>query len=264
MERHMRGSRFVVVLSAVVAVAWFGGTARAGFVNGIEKFDGTTLDPATWRMTSGGNAGVVQNGALTLFTTGPALANVDYTATTWAIHIGGSVEADLSFSPGAGVIEFGIRTLTAPTAATGNHKFRIALNTPDANAFHLSPQGSGPGQIFGFSGGSGYVASPNLPYHASVARISPTLYGYSLRTPDRGEFTGAIQAREAVTEDMFVYLRFLNQGSDSVTFDNVRLNGEVASVPLPAAAPAAGVLLSAMVGSQAWRARRRRRAVANG
>src|SRR3954447_21739636 len=91
----------LVVLLSVLSAS----TASAGFVNGVETFDGTKLDLKTWELfvapQSTTPATASQNDAL--FLDASQLGQqVDYTTRSVIVPVGGSVRADVTYLGGAG------------------------------------------------------------------------------------------------------------------------------------------------------------------
>ncbi|HEY7090271.1 MAG TPA: hypothetical protein VH518_19395 [Tepidisphaeraceae bacterium] len=87
----MRAGKWVVV----VLLFWASGTARAGFSGGVETFDGTVKDTATWReqIVTAGN--ITQNNALQMNAFG---GRAEYTADGVSVGIGQSVRAEVTIT----------------------------------------------------------------------------------------------------------------------------------------------------------------------
>src|SRR5262245_34957225 len=84
----MRPSQLLRCL--LVIFFWmFCSTASAAFVGGVERFDGTSLDPATWSATIPSGSSITQNNELII--TNPAR----YQAVSQMIHVGETVSADV-------------------------------------------------------------------------------------------------------------------------------------------------------------------------
>jgi hypothetical protein len=89
---------------ALLLSTLFASHASAGFVNGIETFDGTKLDLKTWELFvspfSTTPATASQNNALMLDASSLG-QQVDYTTRSVAVPVGGSVRADVTYLGGA-------------------------------------------------------------------------------------------------------------------------------------------------------------------
>src|SRR5437773_2377401 len=76
----------LLVLLSTAAVA------RAAFVDGVERFDGTVKDLTTWEQYPASGAGITQNNALSITLAGYR----DYTTRTTKVGIGQRVTAEVT------------------------------------------------------------------------------------------------------------------------------------------------------------------------
>src|SRR4051812_11536674 len=93
-----RGRFFVVLASCAGFAAAASSSARAGFVNGVERFDGTQHDTKTWTanfdLDAPGQTTAVQDDALTLHD--DIFTNAVYSTRKAFVRIGDSVRVDVT------------------------------------------------------------------------------------------------------------------------------------------------------------------------
>jgi hypothetical protein len=203
---------------------------RAGFVGGVETFDGSTLDLSTWTAFVPYGGTVTQNNTVTV--TSPAVgAPVTYTTRLATVHPGGWVEADIT----------GITTGSASSLLlVDSNSQSVPQLAP--NALELTYFG-GPGYFDGFEvhSGSGdgvatdFAQAPQPRSYPLTLRIerptasSVTFSVYNSSHTLLGSKNSSLSS--SMPADMYVGLYSY---AISTTFDNVRLGGNV-TVPEPAA-----------------------------
>jgi hypothetical protein len=82
--------------------------ARGGFINGVETFDGTVKDTATWTGSSG--SPITQNNELTMF------FGASYTAKSFTLGVGQGVRARMALRPWTGGYEDAFLLLSSRSA----------------------------------------------------------------------------------------------------------------------------------------------------
>src|SRR5688572_14978815 len=211
--------------------------ARAGFDGGVERFDGTLKDTATWQEYVGGNEVISQNNAL--FITDPQggiSGNAgDYTTRHVALLPESTVSARAMVG-GTGL---------ASLFRTSNSAGATALTQFDSSCTQLVvdvPSGSPDGSITRWIGGSGSGTQSGLVAQVSnpigqtfkLEIVRPNSKDYTYRAYDAqglllgsNSYIGSISHPEA----LFISLGGIN--GMSATWDDVTVTGNI--VPEPCA-----------------------------
>jgi hypothetical protein len=244
----------ILLLAAVFSLST-GSAAMAGFVNGVERFNGTQLDTDTWfanvDLSDPNQTTVTQNDSLTLRDN--VFPHLQYQTRERLVGIGDAVRVDISnIDHSGGIIRL--------------------RNEESGNGLLMHHEG-----LFGFShvlggfsrGGDGSLSPLIVPggvegdymtwdfrqtltYEIKV--LSRTRAEYSAYDPDTGELLGRdFENLPFQLDDKLAIV--LEVGNATARFDNVTIvPGNPIPLP-PALLPAAAVLFS-IAGVRAWRARR--------
>jgi hypothetical protein len=254
-----RGRFFVVLAFCAALAAAVTSPARAGFVNGGERFDGTQHDTQTWTanfdLDAPGQTTAVQDDALTLHD--DIFTNAVYATRKAFVRIGDSVRVDVTPLSDSGQT-FGLRNAQADSGI--DMQFFRDPNFPGGHSI-------GGGQTTAGGGSFGTLLKPGGSNFNDTFRpdIGQTLtWEISLLSDEEARYsiydpaTGTLLAR--TTQDLLVPLgneHFdieLQTGNATARFDNVRyLPGH--AVSLPPAVFAGGVLLAGMIGRRIVRRR---------
>jgi len=214
------------------AVAAFTTAAADGaFINGVETFDGTVKDTATWNESTYGGTNIVQNNELTIF-------GGDFTTKNLKIGIGQSVSAKMRLMPSPGSGTTFVAYLLLDTDSAG----LLQAPTVDSRFVGISFwTDTAKTQVFGvdgnFNGSSGGFDTPlianltpargNQTFIAQVERLSLTSMRLTARDATTNAQLGQLTytfnaARGPVPADLFISL------FGKATYDDV-------TVPEPAA-----------------------------
>lgn len=212
----------VVAISVVVTKS-----ATAAFVNGVETFDGTTLDTTTWQPYSTGTASITQNDRLSLsgLISGDA---ADYTTRNVTIGIGQGVRVDFEIPANS-------TATRARLYLTNNSEGDTASLFDDTQnlSVSFSPER---GTFFYFEGGSGGTFTSaglaNQPYQMELLRVASDQLRYSAYQAD-GTLINSIERTLAGTYDDELFIGLGIAGPEStLIFDNVTIIPEPTSAGL--------------------------------
>ena len=215
--------------------------AKAAFVNGVERFDGTSLDLSTWERYDPAVSTFSQNDALTISGNG---SYSDYTTKSITVGIGQRVSAEVTLNvpPETSTIYAAALLLTTNSGGTGTDTFhdfryfgcRVVFGNAQSSDARFFQALYGDPQGYGFSTEGEGIPVAGTTYILSVARVARAQIEISASTSDRTLiFTYAAALPEPPPDDLFISLHrtnlrfFLN---DSATFDNVTIT----AVPEPA------------------------------
>ena len=213
-----------LLLGAVVA------PARAAFVGGVETFDGTTLDTATWQPFTQPVADITQDGRLVL--SRDRAGRVDYVTRDVTVGIGEGVRVDIEILDGAdaGSVQAELY-LTDNSAGDTAQTFSDSRNlafyySSGRRAFLGRENSSGTGSIIGFG------TEPAL-FTLEIIRTAADAVCFGAYRED-GELIGTqtVTLERDFPDELFIGVGIGNTGA-TVAFDNVTI--------LPS--PATGVLL---------------------
>jgi hypothetical protein len=222
--------------------------AEAGFVGGVEKFNGTSLDTNTWEFFSlnQGWATASQDNALIL----SGMTDADYTTQGRFIHPGDTVRVDATLNGPPG-----LHTASLSLFLTNNSGDLKSLSLFDSDWLELEVvaedtmgalRGSdvgGSGHVLLDSNGGFPLAPPlHVPATYQIAYLSPNRAAFSAFGSD-GKLLGGhtLNFDEKIPKDLAISL-FVRSGT-SATFDNVT----VTSIPLPRGALSGALLVVLIV-----------------
>ena len=215
--------------------------AEAAFLNGVETFDGTTLDTTTWQPYSAGTASIAQNDRLSMsgLVSGDA---ADYTTRTVAIGIGQGVRVDFE-------IPANNSATSARLYLTNNSEgdTDTLFNDSQRLSVTFSPER---GTFFYFEGSSGGTFTSaglaNQPYQMELLRVASDKLRYSAYQSD-GTLINSVERTLTGTYDDELFIGLGIAGPEStLIFDNVTI------IPEP---NSAGLLFLGCVGLFARRRR---------
>jgi hypothetical protein len=221
MRKGNRNCRLAHCAAALVICTLLASTSRAAFTAGVERFDGTVKDLATWEeMAIFDGSSISQNDAL--FMHAPYAA--DFTTRELKIGLNQGFSAEmtmLSSEPGfTGDAWVALTTNSRGTTAHMNLDSHVLA--AEFNVFYES--------IFAFDiangDGTGSVITDQLPgiydttYVLSIFRASPTSATFSAATLAGQSLGSTTLTISGVPDDLFIGLYAQN---GDVKFDNVRL-----------------------------------------
>jgi len=239
--------------------------SHAGFVNGVETFDGTQLDTNTWEFfeLNPGQAGVSQNDKLILagvngeFSPGvPKVSDADYTTRAAVVNRGDAVRVDallLKSIPSSDD--------TYTIFLTDNSKGTTEITVFDSQFLALRVTERTPINTFrgGNGGGAGRVmlgldgnfvlgqveGTENRSYEIAYLNSNSARFSAFNETGLLGSTT--LHFDEPLPKSLAISLS-VNAGA-SVEFDNVK----VRTIPLPLAAWSGGSVMLGLFGINRWR-----------
>jgi hypothetical protein len=246
----------ILLVAAALSLST-GSSAMAGFVNGVERFDGTRRDTDTWfanvDLSDPDQTTVTQNDSLTLHD--DVFPNLQYQTRQRLVGVGDAVRVDINHLEHSG----GLVRLRNEDSGNGLLMQIGVFSVP--GGFHVeggfSRGGSGslsplilPGQTEG-----NYLAqqfSDTLTYEIKV--LSRTRAQYSAYDPATGALLGRdFENLPFQLDDKLAIV--LETDNATARFDNVTIvPGN--PIPLPPALWPAGAVLASLAGVRAWRARR--------
>jgi hypothetical protein len=250
--RRSISRRAVAFVGLLLASAWPGTPARAGFVNGVERFDGKTLDTETWRARNGfGTVTFAQDDALTIDSSGPGDFNISDAVTRFqTVPIGGSARTDVVVHAARRDQEFNSQTavfaLTSgfPSGAvvdntlSDRHSISMLVsysNQPNGRIVivqgTLDNRGSGGNPVDGLD--SNVLLQGELPFEQTfvlqIERVARTQARFSIfERDDDGPTLLAFSTRDfsvspggTLPDELFISV---GTGGTRATFDNVTVN----------------------------------------
>lgn len=231
--------------------------AFGGFVNGVERFDGTQPDAETWEPfvsdISIEEATISQNDALTIDAT-PSGSLASYTTRERLVSIDGGVRADVTHTGLSG------GRLHLRSSRTDGIGVSMQISPPESplefsvlGGFTID--GSGSFEFLRRPGGGSedFVFQPEgqtLTYE--ILLLSNARARFSAFDPATGTLLGraSVDLPQPLDDDLSISLE-ANNGS--ARFDNVAV---LTAIPLPAAFWPAGALLASIAGARFARRRR--------
>jgi len=248
-SRKMRRIILNTCLASIAVVVLTGGSARGEFVNGVERFGGTTLDLATWEVfNTPGYSTVIQNDGLIIH------GEADITSRAIMLGVGDKVRARMRIVDDRGDMSKGWvamagLSLTNNSYGSSAHKYRDSTFIDvrlDATQERFSMSGRVDGN-YGL-GGLNFTRPEgklNTTYILEIHRIAPTQAEFSVYDEWGDLLTSSRNSLTAVTEELYVSV-----------WSNYAANAEFDSITIPEPATL-GILVVAAVAAL----RRRRRNV---
>jgi hypothetical protein len=238
----------VVVVALLVST-----TVHAGFINGVETFDGTVKDLATWEEFSSPGHTIVQHELLTYTSPPNGSTAGDFTTRALTVGLGTTVSADVRMNsnfPGP----IGVSPelfLTNNSGGTSNYtgfdsyyqKLDLA-NTTNGFGAAVGSNGQASGQTFA----GDYRPQLDTWYTLQITRASPTSTAFAAYLTATGQLLGSTSLSTSGPPQLYVSIGGL--GGGSYDWDNVRITPEPATCSALLFVPFAALT------------RRRRRAVA--
>jgi hypothetical protein len=232
---------FLAVLAIALSLVVETDGARAAFVNGVERFDGTSLDLTTWERANPA-AAFTQNGALTISGDGNYS---DYTTRGVTVGIGERVTADVALTAPQiqGTIFAAALLLTTNSGGTSTDTFGdsrylgcqiVFDSTKTPPSAHFEALAGGPSN-YGFVRRAEGRPTSGEVFHLSIAWVSQQQWDVSASAADETPiFTFSLVSPDPVPPDgLYVSLHRTNltfNGNCSATFDNVTITPEPTSV----------------------------------
>jgi hypothetical protein len=216
--------------------------SHAGFVNGVEGFDGTSKEPSVWEEYHATNQGfAAQNNAMLLAS--PASGSgIEYTTTLAQVGIGGSVRVEVSeasLKPGGSYASLVLTTNSFGT--TWQFSFDdhwLEMDYFDGTGF--SSWYGGDGSSTGMIESGTYTSTPGEMVKLEINRLSATTAAFSAFAADNTLLFTRTHTFSGMPSSLYVALFAYNLDA---TFDNVTLTGNYV-VPEPTLlAPLAAVTL---------------------
>jgi hypothetical protein len=247
---HRSAGCVALLLSAVWA-----SNASAGFVNGVETFDGTKLDLKTWELFvspfSTTPATANQNNALLLDASSLG-QQVDYTTRSVTVPVGGSVRADVTYLGGVnngGRVSLFLTTNSnnAQNTTTSDSRWLQLVREPDGVLTALSGGfGSGGGNALVLPGTNftPLVQPQDATYTYEIKRITDTMADFNAYGPDDILLGSQQLTFDSAPDPLFVSLAARGAAG---RFDNVTVNPAPPNPPPPAVPLPAGVWTGAVV-----------------
>ena len=232
------------VLAVVLAVGWQ--PVRGAFLDGVEPFDGTVKDTVTWEEyvqpplagTTGPNAEIVQDDALTIVGYSEEyMGYADYTTTSVQVGVGQAATVEVTInevdSPSILNALFYLTTNTGGTDCRSLYDSHyLGINFGALGGRLSSVYGYGDSQSHGYSSLSQFATiDVGTTYTYRIDRLTSDLARYSVLS-DEGDELGSVTkdfSSLGVPDDLYLSL---GAGGASVTFDNVTVIPEPATVGL--------------------------------
>ena len=211
----------MVVATLPAVMALLVNTSSGAFINGVEQFDGTTLDATTWTPSIPASSTITQNNELII--TGPAR----YTTNGIAIKVGDTVSADVKIlvnSTGASTEAH----FTLVNPGVDEWSFAYSGGRSAFYLFHFTPPGGGGSGWFSYSHNTS-------AFTLQMQRLSSTSLQIAAISGGAQLFSNTINTG-AMANDLSISLAL--RGSGQISFDNIRIIPE----PSTAALIAMGVL----------------------